>query len=101
MTHDPIADMLTAIRNAYAARLRETRVPHSALKEAIVKILKKNKYIVDYSVADSEKTAGKVIVLSLNDVRATLSVPSFRKISRSGQRIYIKSADIKKSRNGL
>ena len=101
MTHDPIADMLTAIRNAYNARLRQTRVPHSLLKEAIVKILKKNKYIEDYRVADAEKTAGKSIILTLNDVRATLSVPSFRKISKSGQRIYMKSSDIRKSRNGL
>ena len=87
MTHDPIADLLTRIRNGYLARLHEVAVPYSKLKAEILRILKKNGYIVD--------------VVSLQDVRLTKYIPSFRRISRPGQRIYIKNTDVKKSRNGV
>ena len=97
MTHDPIADLLTRIRNGYLARLHEVTVPYSKMKEEILRILKKNGYIVDYShVADTHS-----FVVSLQDVRKSKYIPSFRRISRPGQRIYIKTSDIRKSRNGV
>ncbi len=97
MTHDPIADLLTRIRNGYLARLHEVTVPYSKIKSEILRILKKNGYIVDYKESEDKRT----FIVSLQDVRTTKYVPSFRRISRPGQRIYIKSADIKKSRNGV
>ncbi len=67
------------------------------MKEEILRILKKNGYIVDYT-AQSETHSFSVL---LQDVRKSKYIPSFRRISRPGQRIYIKSVDIRKSRNGV
>ena len=97
MINDPIADLLTRIRNGYLARLASVSIPYSLLKEKIVRILEKNSYIVNYTVSDDKRT----ITVSLNDVRKTKYIPSFRRISKPGQRIYIKAEDIRKSRNGL
>lgn len=97
MINDPIADMLTRIRNGYLSRLAKTEVPYSILKAEILRVLKKNNYIVAYTVSEDKRS----ITVELNDVRVTKYVPSFRKISKPGQRIYVKNADIKRSRNGL
>ena len=97
MTHDPIADLLTRIRNGYMARLHEVTVPYSKIKGEILRILKKNGYIIDYVLSDDKRS----FAVSLQDVRKTKYVPSFRRISRPGQRIYVGSTDIRKSRNGI
>lgn len=97
MTHDSIADLLTRIRNGYLARLHEVTVPFSKMRGEILRILKKNGYIVDYKLAENNRSFS----VQLEDVRKTKYVPSFRRISRPGQRIYVKSADIRKSRNGV
>lgn len=99
MIMDPIGDLLTRIRNAYLARKEEIAVPYSRIKQDILKILKKNKYIADYEVVEMD--AGKKdLKIVLNNVRKTLVVPTFKRISRPGQRIYLGSKDIRKSRNG-
>lgn len=97
MIIDPIADLLTRIRNGYLARLQTVEAPFSRLKEQILRILKKNQYIIDYTVSDDKRS----FVITLQDVRKTKYVPSFRRISRPGQRMYIKATEIKKSRNGF
>ena len=97
MFNDPIADMLTRIRNGYLSRLAKIEVPYSVLKSELLRVLKKNEYIVNFTVSDDKKN----ITVELNDVRVTKYVPSFRRISKPGQRIYVKNADIKRSRNGL
>lgn len=97
MTHDSIADLLTRIRNGYLARLHEVTIPFSKIRGEILRILKKNGYIVDYKLAEDNRSFS----VQLEDVRKTKYIPSFRRISRPGQRIYIKSADIRKSRNGV
>lgn len=99
MIIDPIGDLLTRIRNAYISRIETTYVPHSKIKADILKILKKNKYIVDFSVESGENNK-KTLAITLNNVRVTKYVPNFCRISKPGQRIYIQSRDIKKSRNG-
>jgi len=99
MIIDPIGDLLTRIRNAYMARITEVKLPHSNLKADIAKILKKNKYIVDFKVID-EGNNKKSIGLTLNDVRTTKYIPTMSRISKPGQRIYIWAKDIRKSRNG-
>ena len=97
MTHDSIADLLTRLRNGYLARLHEVTVPFSKMRGEILRILKKNGYIVDYKLAEDSRSFS----VQLEDVRKTKYIPSFRRISRPGQSIYIKSADIRKSRNGV
>ncbi len=99
MIIDPIGDLLTRIRNAYMARIVEVKLPYSKLKADISKILKKNKYIAGFEIVEEENNK-KSIMLTLNDVRTTKYVPTLTRISKPGQRIYIGSKDIKKSRNG-
>lgn len=79
------------------ARLQNVTIPFSKMRGEILRILKKNGYIVDYVLSDDNRTFS----VQLEDVRKTKYIPSFRRISRPGQRIYIKSSDIKKSRNGV
>jgi small subunit ribosomal protein S8 len=97
MIIDPIGDLLTRLRNAYLSRIREVSIPFSRLKSDILKILKKNNYVLDYEI--KEEGVKKVLVITLNDVRVTKYIPTFKRISRPGQRIYISAKDIKKSRN--
>lgn len=96
---DPIGDLLTRIRNAYLARAQEITVPFSGIKVDILKILKKNKYIADSEVLEVSKWK-KELKITLNNVRETLVVPTFKRISTPGQRIYLGAKDIRKSRNG-
>jgi small subunit ribosomal protein S8 len=98
MIIDPIGDLLTRVRNAYMARIEEFSVPHSKIKASILKVLKKNKYISDFEILTSEDNK-KNILVQLNNVRVTKYIPSLKRISKPGQRIYIQSKDIKKSRN--
>lgn len=99
MIIDPIGDLLTRIRNAYLSRIIEVKLPYSRIKADISKILKKNKYIADFEIIEEENNK-KSIMLTLNDVRTTKYVPTLKRISKPGQRIYVWSNDIKKSRNG-
>jgi small subunit ribosomal protein S8 len=98
MILDPIGDLLTRLRNAYLARIILVRIPYSRLKSDILKILKKNKYISGYEIV--EEDGKKFLEVELNDIRITMYIPTFKRISKPGQRIYIGSKDIKKSRNG-
>lgn len=99
MIIDPIGDLLTRLRNAYMARILEIKVPSSSIKLSILKVLKKNKYISDFSVTEEEGNK-KTIVVTLNNVRVTKYVPTFTRISKPWQRMYVQAKDIKKSRNG-
>ena len=99
MIIDPIGDLLTRVRNAYLSRKIEVKLPYSKMKEDISKILRKNKYIRDFEIID-EWNNKKSILLHLNDVRITKYIPTLKRISKPGQRIYIWARDIKKSRNG-
>jgi small subunit ribosomal protein S8 len=99
MIMDPIGDLLSRIRNAYLARKEDMTVPYSRIKADILKILKKNKYIADFK--ENDLGGGKKdLVVVLNNVRKTLVVPTFKRISTPGQRIYLGANDIRKSRNG-
>lgn len=98
MIMDPIGDLLTRIRNAYMARIELVTLPYSRIKADILKILKKNKYIADFEVL--EENNKKTLQITLNSVKITKYVPTFKRISKPGQRIYIGSTDIKKSKNG-
>jgi small subunit ribosomal protein S8 len=88
MIIDPIGDLLTRIRNAYLARIIEVKLPYSKIKLDISKILKKNKYIADFELIEEENNK-KSIMLTLNDVRTTIYVPTLKRISKPGQRIYV------------
>lgn len=98
-TTDPIADMLTRIRNATVARNAETQMPYSKMKIAIAKILKEEGYIQDFSV-DSEKFRNLRIDLKYAPNRVSV-ISGLRRLSRPGLRRYSRHTDIPRVRSGL
>jgi len=95
MNTDPIADLLTRIRNAVKARQAVTIVPHSKLKKSILDVMKKEGFITDFEVVKNGDFNEIRVVLNPNK-----SDLSLKRVSKPGQRIYIKSGEIKKVLNG-
>ena len=96
---DPIADMLTRIRNANQLRYKEVEMPTSKMKEVIARILKEEGYISNYKVKE-EKPQSK-LVLSLKYDKKTRVITGLRKISKPGLRVYAKADEIPSVLNGL
>ena len=96
---DPIADMLTRIRNANQLRYKEVEMPTSKMKEEIARILKEEEYISNFKVID-EKPQGK-LVLNLKYDKKTRVITGLKKISKPGLRVYAKANEIPSVLNGL
>jgi len=95
---DPIADMLTQIRNAQVVKKPEISLPFSKVKLALAKILKEEGYIIDFAILDKNKLL-KLVLKYLENGQ-----PIIQKIERkstSGQRIYVGSKEIKRVLGGL
>jgi small subunit ribosomal protein S8 len=100
MTTDPIADMLTRVRNALKSRHSKVDVPASKLKLEIARILKDEGYILNYKLA--EEGSRKTIKIYLKYTPANESVISkLERISRPGCRIYVGSQEVPKVLGGL
>ncbi len=99
MVTDPIADMLTRIRNANAMRYKEVEIPHSKVKLEIAKILKNEGFINDYKV--KKNNVQDIIVLSLKYDNKERVITGLKRISKPGLRVYAKSSEIPKVLNGL
>ncbi|RIY33017.1 30S ribosomal protein S8 [Psittacicella hinzii] len=82
---DPIADMLTRIRNGQAARKETVTLPSSKLKVAIAKVLKEEGYIESYETTDSVKSE---LTIKLKYFQGKAVVESIKRVSRPGLRIY-------------
>ena len=96
---DPIADMLTRIRNALVARHPQVTVPASRMKLEIAKILKAEGFIGDYQV---EKATPQMIRIHLRyGERKEGIITGLRRISRPGLRIYARRAELPRVRGGL
>jgi len=89
---DPIADMLTRIRNAIAVNKSVIRLPHSNLKEAVAKLLVKNHFI-EAAKVEGEKTT-KELILTLNAEYSNSRITEISKLSRPGRRWYVNSKEI-------
>jgi small subunit ribosomal protein S8 len=100
MTADPIADMLTRVRNALAARHAKVDVPASRLKTEIARILKDEGYILNYK--PTEEGAKRYIRLYLKYTPQNTSVISkIERVSRPGCRVYTGSKEIQRVLGGL
>ena len=99
MMTDPIADMLSRIRNAATARHATTDVPFSKLKARMAAILKEEGYIVDFAV-NEEFPKSITITLKYDRDRAP-AILGLRRRSRPGLRFYVGHTEIPKVRNGL
>ncbi|QGF22735.1 30S ribosomal protein S8 [Raineyella fluvialis] len=100
---DPIADMLTRLRNANQAFHDEASMPHSKIKAGIAEILKQEGYIDDYKVADpAEGEVGKTLTVTLKyGEDRERSIAGVRRISKPGLRVYAKSTNLPKVLGGL
>ena len=97
---DPIADMLTRLRNANQAHHDSVSMPSSKLKVNIASILKSEGYIADYAVVDAE--VGKTLTLSLKyGANRQRAIQGVRRISKPGLRVYAKSTNLPKVLGGL
>ena len=100
MITDPIADMLTRIRNAIAARHPKVDVPASRLKSEIARILKDEGYILNYKPAD--EGSKKLIRIYLKYTPGNVPVISrIERVSRPGCRVYVGSKDVPRVLGGL
>ena len=99
MVTDPIADMLTRLRNAAQARHRRVDMPISKLKIEIARLLKDNHYIHDYKVLEDGNHG--VLRLYLKYFQEKPVIRELKRISKPGLRKYVSVAEIPRVRNGL
>ena len=97
---DPIADMLTRIRNANSNKHEKVVIPQSKTKLAIAEILKEEGYIVDFTIVDSEQ--GKMIEVTLKyGPNGEKVIQGLKRISKPGLRIYSNAEQLPQVLNGL
>jgi len=98
MMSDPIADMLTRVRNAQAASKADVTMPSSKLKLSIAKVLLDEGYIAGYSADDAVKPS---LTVTLKYYEGRPVIDELKRVSRPGLRIYKNKDDLPKVLNGL
>ena len=98
---DPIADMLTRLRNAIGARHRRVDMPSSKLKVQVARILKESSYITDYRVIDTEEGRKPLRVILKYAPGGQPVIRELKRISTPGLRKYVGVTEIPRVRNGL
>ena len=97
---DPIADMLTCIRNASKAGLPAAEMGHSRLKAEIARIMKKEGYVADVAESDADGKKRLRVVLKY-DYNEKPIIQQLHRVSRPGLRRYVGAAEIPRVRGGL
>lgn len=97
--HDPIADLLTRIRNATMARQAEVELPSSSIKVAIAETLKQEGYIAGYEVVPS--TPQDKLNLKLRYHGARSVIEGLKRVSKPSRRVYVPHTEVAKIRSGL
>jgi|SRR5665213_1360021 len=95
---DPIADMLTRIRNAIAVRKMQVNLPHSNAKEAVARLLQKNGFIESVAVTDA--TVGKMLQLSVSNQDGNAHITEIVRLSKPGRRHYAGAKEIPSVKRG-
>ena len=102
MNTDPIADMLTRIRNANMVSLKEVDMPSSKLKIELAKLLKAEGYVEDYNVIAKEGSNFKTLKISLKyDEKSKPVISNLKRVSKPGLRNYCKAKDIPQVLGGM
>ena len=96
---DPVADMLTRIRNAHMVDKKEVNIPASSLKSAIASVMQQEGYIESFSV-DGE-AASKTLTIKLKYYDNKPVIDSLQRISKPSLRVYVKSTEMPSVMNGL
>lgn len=95
---DPIADMLTRIRNAINVRKTEITVPHSKIKESIAQLLVDNRYLEKIDVISDDKF--KKLQITINSSDSNPKITEINRVSTPGRRLYVKYDNIPRVKNG-
>lgn len=95
---DPIADLLTRIRNASMVGKNEVRLPASKLKFTIARELKKAKYLSDVKIEASKPR--DTIVITINQPGENANITEITRVSKPGRRVYVAADEIPKIKNG-
>jgi len=95
---DPIADLLTRIRNAVKAQKRRVDIPFSKQKKSIVEILKAQNFIVDYQIVEDDKQ--NILRVFLRYTNGVSALSGLQRISKPGLRIYSQKEDLPRVLNG-
>ena len=97
-TTDPIADLLTRIRNAVMVGKNEIRVPSSKLKVTVAKELKKAKYLSEVKVESTKPR--DTLVITINQPGENANITEITRLSKPGRRVYVSASDIPRVKNG-
>ena len=97
---DPIADMLTRIRNANQLRYKEVEVPASKIKIEIARILKEEGFISDYKIQENDVQNMIELSLKYGDNKERV-ITGLKRISKPGLRVYVKANEVPRVLNGL
>ena len=100
MTSDPIADMLTRIRNAGLAHHGETLMPASRIKREIARVMKESGFIDDYRVEAAEGKPVLVVGIRYDAEREPI-IEGLERVSKPSCRVYVGAAEIPRIRNGM
>ncbi|MCX6151572.1 MAG: 30S ribosomal protein S8 [Ignavibacteriales bacterium] len=96
---DPIADLLTRIRNAIKARKKNVDIPLSSMKKNVAEVLKNNNFINDYGIVEDNKQG--ILRIQLKYTNGVSAISGLKKISTPGLKVYIGKDNIPKVLNGL
>ena len=97
---DPIADMITRIRNGQLRKLNTVSIPNSRLRAKILDVLKDEGYISNYKIL-SEKQNNKSLIVDLKYNNGLPVIKNIARVSKPGRRVYAKANSIPKIQNGL
>ena len=95
---DPIADMLTRIRNAINVGKTEVRMPSSKLKETVARVLAKNGYLSE--VKTEKKTPRDELIIVINNEGENPTITEIARVSKPGRRVYARSGEIPRVKSG-
>ncbi len=95
---DPIADMLTRIRNAIAINRSTVAMPHSNTKQRVAEVLKDSRFVSDFSV--SGEKGFKTLTITINSEETNAKITEIERISKPGRRVYSQAKNIPKVKSG-
>ena len=97
---DPIGDMLTRIRNGQMRSLNKISIPFSVFRSKILEVLKKEGYIINFSIDKAEKNK-KLLLVDLKYYEGQPVIREIKRISKPGRRVYSRATSIPRVHNGL
>ncbi|MDR1300335.1 MAG: 30S ribosomal protein S8 [Candidatus Nomurabacteria bacterium] len=95
---DPVADLLTRIRNAIAVGTREIRLPASKQKETVARVLKAAGYLADVKVEKGQPRA--TLIITINQEGESVKISEISRVSKPGRRVYAGASEIPKVKSG-